>query len=222
MERVLRAEGPSCSYEGEHAADSGGPTAREWLKKFLDGYDEAVADPVTELGLFYERHRNYVRYEWRLDQQRVEYSDDERRQALAELLGRLAREYGYYQLTDWNGRPDVAWLSPTSTWQLALLVTQANNVDETIGGSALSAAVNSRAALSVLIIYPDYPLPEGASTLEEATSTWRSHIEQALQKSPPDGEFVLLTISANSWELPSTWVGFVWDGSERTLRPVGR
>ncbi len=208
---------------GRSTADNGSfdrPSPANWFRRFRRRYDEAASDPVAELGVFYERHRNFVYFHAPPDSHRIEYTDVEWSQVMSIFLSRLAREFGLYQTWGWDGDLGLAWLRPGATWQLSTVIEQADEARGNLVAEKLQKLLASSAELSVLLLYPDYPLPDGAGSVGEATETWRMRVEATLARHSPKREFLLVAISSNAWAIPAPWNGFVWNPRTRALDRV--
>lgn len=59
------------------------------------------------------------------------------------------------------------------------------------------------AELTVFLMYPDYPLPEGTSTIDETTAAWETRLARRLGELQARHEPLTLTISAYSFDLPA-------------------
>ena len=80
--------------------------------------------------------------------------------------------------------------------------------------------VKSGALLTVLVIYPDFPTPEGTRSVEDATELWKERVGAELDRIGLTREFLLATMSAFDWEIPAPWKGFAWRPYERSMIPV--
>jgi hypothetical protein len=196
------------------------PSPSELFGRFRTLYDASASDPTTELGLFYERHYKFVQYEQLLDTNRPEYLDQEWNRVFSGFLASLAREFGFVPARQWTGPPGMVWFWPASPTEVGVIFQEANDAVDTIDGVDVPLLVREKAPLSVLVMYPDYPLAPGTLDLAESTDRWRRRVEEALGSVPPGGEFLLVTISAFAWEIPSTWQGFAWDGGAGELRAL--
>ena len=116
----------------------------------------------------------------------------------------------------------MVWFWPSNPMGVGVLFHEVNEANDSILTRDVPQLLRDGAPLSVLIIYPDYPLAPGTTDLAQSTDRWRENVERVLSSLRPPGEFLLVTISAASWELPSTWAGFVWDRSSERLRPLTR
>lgn len=196
------------------------PSPTELFARFRSLYDVCAADLTTELGLFYERHHKFVQYEKLLDSTRPEYLDPEWNRVFAGFLASLAREFGFVPARQWTGEPGMVWFWPSSPTGVGVLFQEVNEATDSILTRELPELAHDGAPLSVLIMYPDYPLATGTSDLRESTDRWRELVQRTLTTLGLRGDFLMVTISAMSWELPSTWAGFVWDRGSGELRPV--
>jgi hypothetical protein len=201
------------------SSDALSPT--EWFARFRERYDTAAADPTSELGVFYHRHLSFEQGERSESELLSEYTTAEWNGIMSGLLGDLARDFGLYQTTDPTPRQDLLWFRPVEPMTLAALIVQEDQATEDVTKQEIPLVVRGGAELGVLVLYPDYPMPEGAHTLEEATEMWKGRIESELSRQKPPRDFLLLTLGTNSWELPSRWRGFVWDSAAHHLRSLG-
>ena len=192
----------------------------EWFARFRQRFDLAASDPVTELGVFYDRHIRVERGPSSETELRSEYATTEWNSIMSGLLGELARDYGFYQTTDPSSRQDLLWFRPVEPMSLAAMIVQEDQATEAVTELEVPHVVSGAAELGVLVLYPDHPMPDGARDLEEATEVWKRKVESELAQRPPSRDFLLLTLGTNSWELPSLWRGFAWDGSAHRLQPL--
>lgn len=192
-------------------------TARDWFRKFRELYNSSAASPLTELGLFYERHRLYAEYRSRSDPTHSEYTDEEWNRVMAALLAGLAAEMGLVQAQDVEGRPQLDWFLPGVTDRSSVVIRATSEATDGLLGRDLTELANSDAELAVLLVYPDYPLPEGATDAHEAVRLWRARIEHRLRELRPKPEVLALMISAYSFELPAPWQGFAWNPKSDSL-----
>ncbi|MCI4350159.1 MAG: hypothetical protein L3K15_01410 [Thermoplasmata archaeon] len=199
-------------------SDTLSPT--EWFTRFRERYDLAASDPASELGVFYHRHVDFARGERSEAELLGEYSTSEWNQIMSGLLGDLARDFGFYQTTDPSPRQDILWFRPVEPMKLAALIVQEDQATEAVTEQELPLVVRGGAELGILVLYPDYPMPDGARTLEEATDVWKRKIESELARHRPPSDFLLLTLGTNSWELPSRWQAFAWDSAGHRLHPL--
>ncbi len=197
-----------------------GVTGSACLEEFRSHFDAAAADSITELGLFYDRHRNYLRYEKLMDPGMVEYTDVEWSDVMSAFLARLAREFGLFQARDWAGRSELAWFRPGTQLEIEVLIQQVDDAEDTILTRDVPALSGSGAELGVLIMYPDNPLPAGANSLAQGTEIWRNRIETRLRMLGLTSGFLLLTIGTDAWELPAPWYGFSWNPAVQLLEPL--
>jgi hypothetical protein len=204
---------------GRHPPDSLHP--REWFQRFRVRYDASASDPTSAVGLLYERHRDLARSEAAVAADAVEYTNRAWTNALGTLAARLALELGFDQVTEWTSEQELMWLRLGESQKAAVLIHQANDAHDSIVTSVLPRLVRSGAPLCVLVMYPDYPPPEGATTLERATEVWRMRIEAALRNLRARTGFLLLTIGWNQWGVPAPWRGFSWDAQRGSLAPIG-
>jgi hypothetical protein len=196
------------------------PSPTDLFGRFLRLYDASAADPTTELGLFFERHYRFIQYEELLDTNRPEYLDQEWNRVFSGFLASLAREFGFVPARQWTGPPGMVWFWPASPTEVGVIFQEANDALDSITVIDVPQLVREAAPLSVLVMYPDYPLAPGTLDLAGSTAQWRERVEQTLASLGPTGKFLLVTISAFAWELPSTWQGFAWDDRARQLVPV--
>jgi len=202
------------------AFPSSGIYAREWLSRFRALYDDAASNPQTALGLFYDRHRRFVAEPAGDPLSRPEYTFEEWNRTLSVFLGSLAREFGLVQAESWSEVPQLLWYWHGVANSPAVAIREVNVAGESVIQQDVPSVVNAGALLSVLILYPDFPPPYGTSTMEEAREHWRSRIAMELDRLDLHREFLLATISAFDWELPSHWSGFEWRSGERSMAPV--
>jgi hypothetical protein len=206
----LRLEGP----------DRRPPTTRELFDRFRALYDRQAEDQTTALGLFFERHQTTVRYQPAGNSPLPEYLEPEWKRVFDELLAAVAREFGLVPGTEWTGTPGMVWYWPSSPSEVAVLVQEAIVADETLLRREVPGLVADGAPLSFLIVYPDDPLPPDATDFVQSCETWRKDLEKALDDAQLAREFLVAMISAYSWEIPSSWIGFGWDSSSRRLVPL--
>jgi hypothetical protein len=195
-------------------------SAQDWLRAFRDRYDRAAESTLTDLGLFYDRHRRFVEFEKLSDPHHPEYTDEEWDRVMALFLSELSSEFGLVQARDWETGENLDWFRPTEPQQPAVAIRPANHAGAGVVDRDLPQVVSSGAELAVLLLYPDYPSPPGARSIDEATREWKARLERALQRLRPSREFLLLTISAFSWDLPAPWKGFLWNPGRATLEEV--
>ncbi|HEY1198964.1 MAG TPA: hypothetical protein VGG32_09635 [Thermoplasmata archaeon] len=194
--------------------------AREWLARFRSQFDEAAGDPRTALGLFYDRHRRFVAGPGNLPPSRPEYSYEEWNRTFATFLASLARDFGLVQAPGWTDVPQLMWFWHGIPDRPAVAIREVKVATDSIVEQDLPSVVRSGALLTVLVIYPDYPAPQGTRSVEEATERWRARIGDELARLGLTREFLLTTISAFDWDLPAPWKGFAWHPSERSMSPV--
>jgi len=194
--------------------------AKEWLARFRALYDEEAGDPRTALGLFYERHRRFVAGPYGESPNRPEYTYEEWNRAFAAFLGTLAREFGLVQTDDWKNVPQLMWIWHNRPALPAVAIREAKVAGHALLDEDLPSVVSSGALLTVLIIYPDFPLPPGAGSFGEATEHWRMLVAGELSKIGLDREFLLTAISASDWDVPAPWKGYAWHPVERSMRPL--
>ncbi len=195
---LIRREIPSRMSEAEL------PNPMEWFERFCRLYNESSADPSTELGVFYERHREGVRYPPSIASSPwIEYTDTEWNQVMSVFLSRLAREQGYYQTWEWNDRGDLAWFRRQTPQRVSVVITQENQAEEPVATHDLPALAGSGADMGIMVLYPDYPHPPRSRTIEDATNWWKDRLEVELRRLDVDADFVLVTLSANCWDVPA-------------------
>ncbi|MGA7476532.1 MAG: hypothetical protein WBW47_04855 [Thermoplasmata archaeon] len=194
--------------------------AKEWLARFRSQFDEAANDPRTALGLFYERHRRFVAGPGSLPPNRPEYTYEEWNRTFAAFLGSLARDFGLVQAPGWTDIPQLMWFWHGVPDRPAVAIREVKVAADSVVDHDIPSVVNSGALLTVLVIYPDYPAPLGAASVEEATERWRARVGDELARLGLTREFLLTTISAFDWDLPAPWKGFAWHPSERSMTPV--
>jgi len=186
-------------------------SAREWFRRFRERYSRAAESPLTELGLFYDRHRRFLDYEKVSDPNHPEYTDEQWDRVMARFLAGFSGEFGLFQAPDWEGRPSLDWFWPGVTHSAAVTIRSANLATESILTSDLPEAIGSGAQLSVFLMYPDYPNPPGTQGIDDATRVWKRRLERTLAGLRPSREFLLLTISAYAWNIPAPWRGYEWE-----------
>jgi len=194
--------------------------AKEWLARFRAQFDEAANDPRTALGLFYERHRRFTAGPGFLPPSRPEYTYEEWNRTFAAFLGTLARDFGLVQTPGWTDLPQLMWFWHGIPDRPAVTIREVKVAAESVVDHDIPSVVNSGALLTVLVIYPDYPAPRGANSVEEATDRWRARVGEELGRLGLTREFLLTTISAFDWNLPAPWKGFAWHPSQRSMIPV--
>jgi hypothetical protein len=194
--------------------------AKEWLARFRAQFDEAANDPRTALGLFYERHRRFTAWPGILPPSRPEYTYEEWNRTFAAFLATLARDFGLVQAPGWTDVPQLMWFWHGIPDRPAVAIREVKVAAESVVDHDIPSVVNSGALLTVLVIYPDYPAPQGASSVEDATERWRERVGEQLAHLGLTREFLLTTISAFDWDLPAPWKGFAWHPSERSMIPV--
>jgi hypothetical protein len=198
------------------------PSPEELFGRFRGFYDACAADVRTELGLFYERHYKFVQYEQLLDTRRPEYFDREWNRVFSAFLAALGREFGFVPARPRVDEPGMVWYWPSTPMGVGAVFEEVNEARPSILTREVPQLVRDEPPLSVLIMYPDYPLAPGTLDLAASSERWRVGVEQALTELRARGHFLLLTISAYSWELPSTWAGFAWDPTSARLEAVSR
>lgn len=215
-----RSEGPPVSLSTPTFAPPEVIYAREWLARFRALFDAEAGDPRTALGLFYERHRRFVAGPNREEPNRPEYTYEEWNRAFAAFLGSLAREFGLVQTDDWTNVPQLMWIWHGRPEHPAVVIREAKVAGDSVVREDLPSVVRSGALLTVLVIYPDFPPPEGVGSFEEAIEYWRCRVGEELSKVGMDREFLLTAISAFDWDVPAPWKGYAWHPIERTMRSL--
>jgi hypothetical protein len=196
------------------------PDAREWFNRFRARYDTIASDPATRLGLFYERHRHFLVLVEPSRSDMVEYTNREWTKIMVGFLSQLAVEFGFNQTVTSDDQRHLAWFRPSVGGKRAVEIVQEDHATEAIVSSALPALVAAGSDLSVLMMYPDYPMPPGTEDLAGATEAWRVKVEATLARLRPPHPFLLLTIGANSWDIPARWHAFDWNPSDARLDPI--
>jgi hypothetical protein len=197
--------------------DLRGVGAHEWFRRFCDLYDSSASSLLTEMGLFYDRHRKFEEYGQRSDPSHPEYTNEEWNRVMADLLGELAGNLGLVQAANWAGGAQLEWFLPGVTDKPTVVIRESSDATNAILTHDLSELSRLGPDLSVFLMYPDYPLPEGAGTVEDAVRVWREKLEQRLKEIRPQRQLLTLMISAYSFDLPAPWQGFIWDPKTRTL-----
>lgn len=192
-------------------------SAQEWFQRFRDRYNVAAGSQLTELGLFYDRHRKFVEYGQRSDPTSPEYTDEEWNRVMAGLMAELAAERGLVQAVDWEGHTQLEWYLPGVTDRPMVVIRGSSDATNQIITHDLVELSRRPSDLAVLLMYPDYPCPKGTTTLEDATQAWQGRIEQRLRDLEPRKEVLTMMISAYSFDLPAPWRGFVWSPASRSL-----
>ena len=194
--------------------------AKEWMARFRALYDEEAGDPRTALGLFYERSRRFVVVGGAGSSSPVEFTFEQWNRTFATFLASLAREFGLVQAESWTDVPQLMWYWHGVPDSPAVAIRQVNVAGESVAQQDVPSIVRSGALLTVLLLYPDLPEPRSAHTLEQATDLWRARVSEELSHLGLEREFLLATMSAFDWQLPSSWRGFEWRPSERAMSPV--
>lgn len=197
-----------------------GFNAEEWFRRFRELYNSSAGSLLTELGLFYDRHRKFVEYAQLSDPDSPEYTDEEWNRVMEDLLGTLAREMGLVQAPDRGKEGQLEWYLPGVPDRPTVVIRAASDATNSILTHELVELSRAGTDLSVFLMYPDYPLPEGSSTFEAATGAWRKRLEQRLAELVPQREVLTLMISAYSFDVPAPWQGFVWNPSSASLDRV--
>ncbi|MCI4353623.1 MAG: hypothetical protein L3K14_09645 [Thermoplasmata archaeon] len=192
--------------------------ARDWFRGFREMYDSSAGSLLTELGLFYDRHRKFVQFGQRSDPKNPEYTDEEWNRVMTTLFGQMAEGRGLIQAPDREDRPQLVWYLPGVTDRPTVIIRAASDATDAILTRDLPDLSRSGAELAVFLMYPDYPLPEGTSTIDEATSAWESRLSRRLEELQARHEVLTLTISAYSFDLPAPWRAFLWDPDSRSLQ----
>ncbi len=192
----------------------------DWFRRFSELYDSAAGSQLTELGIFYDRHRKFVEHGQLSDPGNPEYTDEEWNRVMATLLGQFAGEMGFVQAPDPEHPSQLDWYLPGVTDRPTVVIRSVSDATKEILVRDLVELAGSRTDLSVFVMYPDYPSPDGCSTFDTAALAWRHRIEQRLAELRPERELVTLMISAYSFDLPAPWQGFVWNRASASLDPV--
>ena len=195
-------------------------TAHDWFRRFTELYDRSASSDLTEMGLFYDRHRKFVEYGQRSDPGHPEYTDEEWNRVMAGLLGELAGTFGLIQAPDWQGDHQLEWYLPGVTDKPTVVIRETSNATPSILNQDLAELAQLAAELSVFVMYPDYPLPPGATTFGAATRAWSDRIALQLSELRPGGEVLALMISAYSFDLPAPWKGYAWNRTAGVLDPL--
>lgn len=204
----------SDTVEGRHPTRFDGV---DWFRRFRALYNASAASPLTELGIFYDRHRKFVEYSQRSDPANPEYTDEEWNRVMSTLFGELAGDLGLAQAPDSRGHPRLEWYLPGVTDRPSVVIWGTSEAAPTILTEDLAQLTRSGPDLSVVLMYPDYPYPEGASTYDEAALVWRRRLESRLYELRPGREILTLMISAYSFDLPAPWLGYLWRPSRAAL-----
>jgi len=191
--------------------------ARDWFRRFRKRYNDSAGTLLTDLGLFYDRHRKFVEYGRRSDPSQPEYTNEEWNRVIATLLSGLAAELGLAQAPERDGRPQLEWYLPGVTDRPTVVIRDTSNATNTILTEDLVDLTHQGSDLSVLLVYPDYPCPEGTSSIEDATRAWRNRIEARLMELQPQRPVLAMMISAYSFDVPAPWQGFVWNPASSSL-----
>jgi hypothetical protein len=197
-----------------------GFNAEEWFRRFNELYNASAGSTLTELGLFYDRHRKFVEYGQLSDPKDPEYTDEEWNRVMEDLLGKLAGDLGLVQAVDHEQAGRLEWYLPGVPDRPSVLIRSASDATSSILTHELVELSRARTDLSVFLMYPDYPPPDGSSTFEAATRAWKDRLEQRLIELGPQREVLTLMISAYSFEIPAPWRGFVWKPSSASLDKV--
>ncbi|MFZ0830006.1 MAG: hypothetical protein WCB18_05305 [Thermoplasmata archaeon] len=191
--------------------------AWDWFRRFCELYDSSASSMLTELGLFYDRHRKFSEYGQRSDPGDSQYTDEEWKRVMATMLGELAGNLGLVQAPDWEVRSQLEWFLPGVADKPMVVIRETPDATSAILTRDLAELAGLGSELTVFLMYPDYPLPAGVSTYEGAIRAWRELIEHRLAEILPKREMLALMISAYSFDLPAPWQGFVWNPSTRSL-----
>ncbi len=202
------------TVDGRHSTRFNGV---DWFRRFRALYNASAASPLTELGLFYDRHQKFVQYGQRSDPKNPEYTDDEWNRVMSSLFGELAGDLGLAQAPDSEGQPRLEWYLPGVTDRPSVVIWGTSEASPTILARDLAHLSRAGPDLSVVLMYPDYPYPEGASNYDEAALVWRRRLEARLAELRPRGEILTLMISAYSFDLPAPWLGYLWRPSRAAL-----
>lgn len=203
--------------------ESHGPVgfdAEKWFRRFRELYNASAGSLLTELGLFYDRHRQFVEYGQLNDPNSPEYTDDEWNRVMEGLLGTLAGELGLVQAPDLDNSGQLDWYLPGVPDRPTVIIRAVSEASNSILTQELVQLSRAGPDLSVFLMYPDYPFPEGSSTVEAATLAWRKRLERRLAELGTQQELLALMISAYSFDVPAPWKGFVWKPSSATLESV--
>ncbi|MGA7862245.1 MAG: hypothetical protein WCB19_10410 [Thermoplasmata archaeon] len=191
--------------------------ARDWFRRLRELYDVSAGSQLTELGLFYERHRKFVEHARRSDPTSPEYTDEEWDRVMGILLAELAGEHRLVQARDRSDRPQLEWYLPGVTDRPTVVIRAASDATNSILTHDLVELSRLRSDLTVFLMYPDYPCPKGTVTVEAATLAWTARIEHRLADLQPPREMLAMMISAYSFDLPAPWQGFVWNPDSSAL-----
>jgi hypothetical protein len=200
----------------------GGPgfNAEEWFRRFSELYNASAGSTLTELGLFYDRHRKFVEYGQLSDPKDPEYTDEEWNRVMEDFLGKLAGDLGLVQAIDHEQTGRLEWYLPGVSDRPTVVIRSASDATSSILTRELVELSRARTDLSVFLMYPDYPPPEGSSTFDAAARAWRHRLEQRLIELRPQRKVLTLMISAYSFDIPAPWLGFVWNPSSASLDQV--
>ena len=194
--------------------------AKEWLARFRSRFDDEASDPRTALGLFYERHRRFVAAPGGPQGPAPQYTYEEWNRAFAAFLASLARDFGLVQALGWTDVPQLMWFWHGVPDRPAVAIREVKVAGDAVVRQEVPSVVKAGALLTVLVLYPDAPLPAGATTVDEATESWKEKVAEELSRLGVTQEFLLATISALDWEVPAPWRGFAWQPRERAMSPI--
>ena len=203
-----------------HDSSAGVIYAKEWLARFRAQFDEAAADPRTALGLFYERHRRFLAAPGSESGDQTEYTFREWNRAFATFLASLARDFGLVQATGWTDVPQLMWFWHGVPTQPAVAIREVKVAGDSTVVQDLPSVVRAGALLSVLVLYPDYPVLPEPNTIEVATEQWRKTVADELARLGMTREFLLATISAFDWDVPAPWKAFAWQPQAHSMDPI--
>jgi hypothetical protein len=197
-----------------------GFNAAEWYRRFNELYNDSAGSLLTELGLFYERHRKFVEYGQLSDPDNPEYTDEEWNRVMEGLLGKLAGDLGLVQAPDPERPGQLVWYLPGVTDRPTVVIRATSDATNSILTRDLVELSGYGTDLSVFVMYPDYPLPEGSSTYAGATRAWRRRLKHRLAELGLQRELLTLMISAYSFDVPAPWQAFVWNPSSASFKKL--
>ena len=197
-------------------------TGAGWFHRFCELYDSSAGSLLTELGIFYDRHRKFVEHGQLSDPSNPEYTDGEWNRVMATVLGELAGEMGLVQAPDPECRGQLEWYLPGVTDRPSVVIRSVSEATNEMLTRDLVELSRFRSNLSVFVMYPDYPVPEGSSTFDGAVREWRRRIQRRLAELRPERELVTLMISAYSFDVPAPWRGYLWNRASASLEPLPR
>lgn len=88
--------------------------AREWFRGCREMYDSSAGSLLTELGLFYDRHRRFIEFGQRSDPTHPEYTDEEWDRVMTTPLGQMAEGRGLIQTPRSKTGPSWSGTFPAS------------------------------------------------------------------------------------------------------------